>query len=229
MDTGIVDNLQKNIHQNTLIYHNAEIFPGIFSVAAPVIRKQKVYRCAKRGFDIFFSVVLGIVLIVPMLIIAILIRWDSPGTIIFKQERLGKNGKQFVIWKFRSMRMDAEEKGPQWAKKEDDRCTRIGRVLRNTRLDELPQLINILKGEMSFIGPRPVVEDELEKYGPNKEKFLSVKPGLTGYWASHGRSSTSYEDRMKLELYYVDHASLWMDIKIFFKTFSVIMTHEGAW
>ena len=111
----------------------------------------------------------------------------------------------------------------------DPRITKFGHLIRKTSIDELPQLINILKGEMSFIGPRPVVEDELEKYGPNKAKFLSVKPGLTGYWASHGRSSTSYEDRMKLELYYVDHASLWMDIKIFFKTFSVILTHEGAW
>lgn len=231
MDTGIVDNLQKDIHQNTLIYHNAEIFPGIFSVAAPVIRKQKVYRCVKRGFDIFFSVVLGIVLMVPMLIIAILIRWDSPGTIIFKQERLGKNGKQFVIWKFRSMRMDAEEKGPQWAKKEDDRCTRIGRVLRNTRLDELPQLWNILKGDMSFVGPRPeraCFYEEFETYIHGFKNRLAVKPGLTGYAQVNGGYDLKPEEKILYDMEYINNQSVLFDLYCIAKTAVLIFTHEGA-
>ena len=110
----------------------------------------------------------------------------------------------------------------------DPRITKIGNFLRKTSLDELPQVINILKGEMSFVGPRPVVEKEVEDYGKNKDKFLSVKPGLTGYWQVNGRSNTTYEERMEMELYYVDNCSLWLDIKIFFKTFITVFKKEGA-
>ena len=110
----------------------------------------------------------------------------------------------------------------------DPRITKIGNFLRKTSLDELPQIINILKGDMSVIGPRPVVNDEIEKYGNQKAKFLSVKPGLTGYWAANGRSATTYEDRIKLELYYIDHCSLLLDIKIFFKTILSVLKKEGA-
>ena len=104
----------------------------------------------------------------------------------------------------------------------------MSNFLRKTSLDELPQIINILKGDMSVIGPRPVVNDEIEKYGNQKAKFLSVKPGLTGYWAANGRSDTTYEDRIKLELYYIDHCSLLLDIKIFFKTILSVLKKEGA-
>lgn len=110
----------------------------------------------------------------------------------------------------------------------DPRITRIGKFLRKTSLDELPQLYNILIGNLSFVGPRPVTKEEIEKYGENKAKVLSVTPGLTGWWACNGRSNIDYEERMKLELYYVDHASLSLDIKILFKTVGVIVTHEGA-
>ena len=110
----------------------------------------------------------------------------------------------------------------------DPRITKIGNFLRKTSLDELPQMINILKGDMSFIGPRPIVDGEIDKYENNKEKFLSVKPGLTGYWQVNGRSTTTYEERMKLELYYVDNQSLWLDIMIFFKTFITVLKKEGA-
>lgn len=105
----------------------------------------------------------------------------------------------------------------------DPRITKLGNFLRKTSLDELPQMINILKGDMSFIGPRPIVDGEIDKYENNKEKFLSVKPGLTGYWQVNGRSTTTYEERMKLELYYVDNQSLWLDVKIFFKTFVTVL------
>ena len=110
----------------------------------------------------------------------------------------------------------------------DPRITKLGNFLRKTSLDELPQMINILKGEMSFVGPRPVVDGEIEKYGKNKNKLLSVKPGLTGYWQVNGRSNTTYEDRMNMELYYVDNCSLWLDIKIFLKTFVAVFEKKGA-
>ena len=105
---------------------------------------------------------------------------------------------------------------------------KVGKFLRKTSLDELPQILNILKGDMSIIGPRPVVENELEKYKTNKDKFLSVSPGLTGYWAANGRSCTTYEDRIKMELYYVDNCSLSLDIKIFFQTIIAVIKKEGA-
>ena len=110
----------------------------------------------------------------------------------------------------------------------DPRITRIGNFLRKTSLDELPQLINIIKGELSIIGPRPVVRDELEKYGVNAEKFLSVTPGLTGYWAANGRSDTTYEQRMEMELFYVDNLSLKLDIQVFFKTILSVIKRKGA-
>ena len=110
----------------------------------------------------------------------------------------------------------------------DPRITKLGNFLRKTSLDELPQMINILKGEMSFVGPRPVISEEVEEYGVNKDKFLSVTPGLTGYWQVNGRSNTTYEERMLMELYYVENCSLWLDIKIFFKTFITVFKKEGA-
>ena len=110
----------------------------------------------------------------------------------------------------------------------DPRITKIGKFLRKTSLDELPQLLNIIKGDLSIIGPRPVVTDELEKYGANTKKFLSVTPGLTGYWAANGRSCTTYEQRMQMELYYIDNLSLKMDIKVFFKTIEAVIKREGA-
>lgn len=110
----------------------------------------------------------------------------------------------------------------------DPRITKIGKILRKTSLDELPQIINILKGELSIIGPRPIIEPELEKYEENKEKFLSLTPGLTGYWQANGRSNTTYEERMQMELYYVDNMSFKLDIKIFFKTILSVIKREGA-
>ena len=144
------------------------------------------------------------------------------------------------MYKFRSMVSNAKEIMDNWSPErkaefeknykldDDERITKIGKFLRKTSLDELPQLLNILKGDMTIIGPRPVVEKELEKFGDNKYKFLSVKPGLTGYWAANGRSDTDYDERIELELYYVDHCSLWLDIKVFFKTIKVVLTGKGA-
>lgn len=202
--------------------------------------KVKAYDFVKRGIDIIIGTI-GMIICLPLfIIIAILIKIDSKGPVFFKHTRVGKNGKVLKIYKFRTMVDNAEDlikKFTPEQKKEfeknfklenDPRVTRVGKFLRKTSLDELPQIINILKGEMCLIGPRPIIETELEKYGSNKNKFLSVAPGLTGYWAANGRSDVSYEERMALELYYVDHRSLWLDLKIFVKTIGSVLTGRGA-
>ena len=205
-----------------------------------IIGEINIYKYIKRFMDVIIST-LGLIILSPLfLVIAILIKLESKGPVFFAHRRIGKNGKEIKIWKFRTMVPNAEELiksfTPEQMKEfkenfkleNDPRITKIGKILRKTSLDELPQLINILKGELSIIGPRPVVKEELDKYGMNKAKFLSVTPGLTGYWAANGRSSTTYEQRMMMELYYVDNISCKLDIKVFFKTVVSVLKKEGA-
>lgn len=205
------------------------------------LKEVDVYKYIKRIIDFSLSLI-GLIILSPVfLIIAILIKKESNGPVFFKHKRIGKNGKEIYLYKFRSMVPNAEELiknfTPEQMKEfkenfkleNDPRVTRIGKILRKTSLDELPQLINILKGDLSIIGPRPVVKDELEKYGANKEKFLSVTPGLTGYWAANGRSDITYEQRMTMELYYVDNRSFKLDMKIFIKTIISVLRKEGAY
>lgn len=205
-----------------------------------VIKIKSIYKYVKRFMDIVLASI-GLVVLSPVfLIIAILIKTESKGKVFFKHKRIGKNGKEIYIYKFRTMVENAEDLIKQFTPEQmkefkenfklenDPRVTKIGKVLRKTSLDELPQLINIIKGDISIIGPRPVVEEELEKYGINKNKFLSVTPGLTGYWAANGRSNTTYEQRMEMELYYVDNMSFKLDLKVFFKTVLSVLKREGA-
>ena len=202
--------------------------------------KIKAYDILKRFIDIIIGTI-GLIICIPIfIIIGVAIKIDSKGPVFFKHKRIGKHGKKLEIYKFRTMIENAEEAMKNFTeeqKKEfaenfklenDPRVTRVGKILRKTSLDELPQIINILKGEMSIIGPRPVVKSELEKYGSNQDKFLSVAPGLTGYWAANGRSDVSYEERMALELYYVNNRSLILDMKIFFKTIGSVLKGRGA-
>lgn len=201
---------------------------------------KKVYIKIKRVIDVILASVALILLSPLFAIIAIAIKIDSKGPVFFAHKRIGKNGKIIKLYKFRSMVINAEELiksfTPEQMKEykenykltNDPRITKVGKFLRKTSLDELPQLINIINGDLSIIGPRPVVADELEKYGVNKDKFLSVTPGLTGYWAANGRSNTTYEQRMEMELYYIDNLSLKMDIKVFFKTILSVFKKEGA-
>ena len=202
--------------------------------------KIKAYDILKRFIDIIIGTI-GLIVCIPIfIIIGIAIKIDSKGPVFFKHKRIGKHGKKLEIYKFRTMIENAEEAMKNFTevqKKEfaenfklenDPRVTRVGKILRKTSLDELPQIINILKGEMSIIGPRPIVKSELEKYGSNQDKFLSVAPGLTGYWAANGRSDVSYEERMALELYYVNNRSLILDMKIFFKTIGSVLKGRGA-
>ena len=206
-------------------------------------KEKPIFFFIKRCRDIILSL-LGLIILSPVfLLIAILIKKEDHGNVFYKHKRIGHMNKDIYIYKFRSMTNKyktfdefyqtlSDEQKQEWDEnfklENDPRITKIGNFLRKTSLDELPQIINILKGDMSVIGPRPVVNDEIEKYGNQKAKFLSVKPGLTGYWAANGRSATTYEDRIKLELYYIDHCSLLLDIKIFFKTILSVLKKEGA-
>ena len=210
--------------------------------------KKNMYKIIKKLVDIAFSVI-GIILLIPLTIFVWIgnVITNDKGKVFYKHVRIGKNGEPFEIYKFRTMCNDAEkmvkdeatmrkyfsnEQIKEWNEnskiEHDPRITKVGKILRKTSLDEFPQFINILKGELSLVGPRPIVKEELLKYKENKEKFLSVTPGITGYWAVNGRSATSYDERMKMELYYVDNASLKLDIKIFFKKFIAVIKRRGA-
>lgn len=199
-----------------------------------------VYKIVKGIVDLLCSLI-GIVILFPLfLIISILIKASSKGPVFFVQERIGINGRKFKLYKFRTMVNNAEdliasftpEQKKEWKENfklvDDPRITKIGKFLRKTSLDELPQLINIFKGDMSFVGPRSIIDEELLWYGDQKEKLLTLKPGLTGWWAVNGRSNVPYPERCDLELYYVDHFSLYLDIVIIFRTIGAIIKKDGA-
>lgn len=189
------------------------------------------YLFTKRLIDIIASVVAGIVFIAPMFLIAVAIRVDSRGTVIFKQERLGINGKPFIMYKFRTMYMDAEKYGPQWAERIDWRCTRVGRLLRKTRLDELPQIWNILRGEMSIVGPRPeraYFYDQFETYIHGFCNRLVVKPGLTGWAQINGGYDLKPEEKIVFDMEYIEKQSFMLDVECILRTVRLIFTHEGA-
>jgi Undecaprenyl-phosphate galactose phosphotransferase WbaP len=199
---------------------------------------------AKKAFDYLMSIILFLVLMIPFVIISILVRVTSKGPAIFKQERVGKNGRPFMCYKFRTMYNDADDRlrtilitDPEaraewqayWKLKNDPRITKIGNFLRKTSLDELPQIFNVLRGEMSLVGPRPVTQHEIEMYYKDKAKLcFCVPPGITGLWQVSGRSNTSYEYRVSLDSWYVRNWNLWLDIVILMKTFYVVLKREGA-
>ena len=200
----------------------------------------------QRSFDIGFSIVALFITFPIILVVGALIKLTDGGKVFYTQERVGKDGKLFRIIKFRSMYMDAEkkleeilEKDPkakeEWEKfhklKNDPRITPIGKFIRKTSLDELPQFINVLKGEMSIVGPRPVTKEEIEKFYKDKANLiLSVKPGVTGYWQVEGRSDVDdYEERVKMDEWYVRKKNFLLDLKIILKTIKVIFTGKGAY
>ena len=185
----------------------------------------------ERFFDFFFASIGLIVLAIPMAIIALIIVLDSPGAPIFKQERLGLNGKPFVIYKFRTMHMDAEKNGPRWADQEDKRCTQFGVFLRKTRIDELPQLWNILKGDMSFVGPRPERQyfyEQFEKYIVGFSNRLVVVPGLTGYAQVNGGYELKPEEKIVYDMEYIEKRSVLLDLWCIVQTFRVVFSGKGA-
>lgn len=209
-----------------------------FSQAFP---RKLPYHAVKRVFDILCSLIAVIVLSPFFLIVAIGIKLSDKGPVFFRHKRVGKNGRVFYLIKFRSMVMNAEELISQFTPEQmeeykknyklehDPRITKIGNVLRKTSLDEIPQFFNILAGDMSFVGPRPVTEEETMIFGSKRDLLLSVRPGLTGYWAAYGRGDlTGYRRRRAMEIYYVKNRSLWLDIKIIFKTVATVLKGEGS-
>lgn len=206
---------------------------------------KSVYLFSKRVLDIIISS-LALLLMLPLFIVMLIVYrfGKNKGPLFYKQERVGKNGKKFYIYKFRSMIVGADEKlkcdkqlyklyvenSYKLPAEMDPRITRLGRLLRKSSIDELPQFINIFKGEMTLIGPRPIITEELKEYGGDQvKKFLSVTPGAMGYWQASGRSNIEYPERCKYELYYVDHASFLFDIKILFKNIVAIFKGDGAY
>lgn len=190
-------------------------------------------RYGKRFLDILISLTALTVLAVPMLIVALIVKLESKGPAIFKQERLGRDGKVFLLYKFRSMCVNAEHTGSGvYSEKGDPRVTRIGKILRATSIDELPQFINILKGDMSLIGPRPPLTYHpwpIEEYTDEQRKMFSVRPGVTGWAQVHGRKKVEWNERIKLNIWYIDHMSLWLDIKIIFMTaFKVLVNADNV-
>jgi len=170
-----------------------------------------------------------VILAVPMLLIALLVKLDSRGPVLFRQERIGYNGKVFHILKFRSMQVNAEKTGSGvYSEKGDPRVTRVGRILRATSLDELPQLINILRGEMSIVGPRPPLTYHpwpYEEYTDEQKRMFSVRPGITGWAQIHGRKGVEWHKRIELNVWYVENMSLWLDIRILFGTVFKVLSN----
>lgn len=201
------------------------------------------YEIVKRSFDITASS-FGLIIASPiMLVVTCIIRLHDGGPAIYRQTRIGRYGTEFTIYKFRSMHIDADarlaemlESDPEIAReyeenaklKNDPRITRIGKFIRKTSIDELPQLINILRGDMSVVGNRPYMLSEKTKMGKSYDDIISTRPGLTGYWQVSGRNNQNFKNRLELESYYSNNASLRMDSRIFFKTFTTILTGEGA-
>ena len=199
-----------------------------------------IYNLIKRIFDVILSVIALVLLSPVFLITMIIIKLDSKGKVIFGHERIGKGTKSFKIYKFRTMYENSSEIFESFSEEQkrefyinfkldnDPRITRVGSFLRKTSIDELPQLINIIKGDMSIVGPRPIISKEIEKYGDCFETVFSVVPGLTGYWQANGRSDTTYDERVEMDMYYVKNRTLLLDIKIIIKTFISVLKKEGA-
>lgn len=181
----------------------------------------------KRLIDIVLAVLGILVGGIPMLIVALCIKLDSPGPVLFRQDRIGKDGKVFKILKFRSMCVGAE-KGGVYSDNKDTRVTKVGRLIRATSLDELPQFFNVLVGDMSFIGPRPPLTYHpwpYDQYTDFQRRMFEVRPGITGWAQTHGRKDVEWHRRIELNVWYVDHVSLWLDIKILFLTVFKVLTN----
>ncbi|MHC4561635.1 MAG: sugar transferase [Planctomycetota bacterium] len=181
----------------------------------------------KRLVDIIVSFIAMVVLCVPLCIIALILRLESAGSPIFRQRRVGRRGKPFTMLKFRTMRTDAAPYGQSPHAADDPRLTRFGRWLREKSLDELPQLLNVLAGRMSLVGPRPLYERQAAKWNDRQRKRLEVRPGLTGYAQAYGRGSHSHEEKIEMDVFYVENRGFWFDVKIVSKTFLAMFAGRG--
>jgi len=217
-------------------------FAGVPMISYGPMPHDEINAFLKRGVDVIVATV-GLVIMMPLMAaIAVAIRIFDPGPALFRQVRLGERGRPFQMWKFRSMRTDAEEvllsdpelyaryvaNNYKLADSEDPRISRIGAFLRRTSLDELPQLVNVLKGDMTLVGPRPIVPRELEMYAPYHDLLLSVRPGLTGQWQVNGRSEVPYPQRAHMDLDYVAGHSVGEDFSIMVRTLPSVVRRRGA-
>ncbi|WP_455140004.1 sugar transferase [Thermophilibacter sp.] len=220
----------------------AAVEDDVTAVAAERLRNGRLgYRAVKRAFDVAFSACALVCLSWLFLIVVIAIKLDDPeGPAIFRQVRVGRDGREFVMYKFRSMRADAEERlaelqamnekdGPVFKIADDPRVTRVGRVIRKTSIDELPQFVNILKGDLSVVGPRPALPNEVAEYTPRQLQRLSVKQGITCYWQTRrNRDAIPFDEWVDLDLLYVRQCSVWTDLKLIVQTVGVVLTAQGS-
>ncbi|MDR1149590.1 MAG: undecaprenyl-phosphate galactose phosphotransferase WbaP [Spirochaetaceae bacterium] len=228
----------------TSVWMSARDFDGILGLATIQRLKMRWNLAIKRGLDLIIVIFGGIVILPFMLLIALAICISSPGKAIYAQTRVGQNGRHFKTYKFRTMMKDADDRLKkllesdegariEWEAsrklKNDPRVTKLGAFLRKTSLDEFPQLINVLKGDMSLVGPRPIVDDEIKKYEDDFQRIFSVKPGITGLWQVSGRSDTNYKDRVSFDTYYLQNWSIWLDMWILYRTIWVVLGHKGAY
>lgn len=229
MLTKDINGVQENYRQNEKIMHtNRRLVSSV------------IFKIGKRAFDVLGSL-MGLIVLAPVfLIIALAIKIEDGGYAFYKQDRNGLNGKVFEMYKFRSMCMNAEQMhqsllekneldGPAFKLKNDPRVTKVGHFIRRTSLDELPQLVNILKGEMSFVGPRPLPTYETEQCNDYQKQRMMIKPGLTCYWQCSGRNNLSFDEWIELDLKYIREASLWTDFKIMCKTVASVISGDGAY
>ncbi|MCL2008431.1 MAG: undecaprenyl-phosphate galactose phosphotransferase WbaP [Treponema sp.] len=251
--TSLINNSVSAFRYNVLIPNFFNInniwmtvrdFDGILGFATGHRLKMFWNLAIKRINDLIFVTVGGLIILPLLLIIALAIKLSSKGPVLYGHKRVGLNGKHFYAYKFRSMIMDADKKlesvlnadsrlKEEWEAthklKDDPRITKVGKFLRRTSFDEFPQLLNILKGEMSLVGPRPVTDPEITKYGENAKRVLTVKPGLTGLWQVSGRSDTDYSERVSYDLYYIQSWSVWLDLWIMYRTPGAIIKGRGAY
>ncbi len=229
-----------DLFQMSLTQVNVEDLGGVPLIGVRTVSISKGALLVKRLIDVTVSAV-GLLLCAPLfLLIALAVRLDSPGPVIFRQTRVGLRGRHFEMYKFRSMHVGAEEQqdmlaefneadGPIFKIRDDPRLTRVGRILRRLSLDELPQLVNVLRGEMSLVGPRPPIPAEVEKYQEWHKKRLEAPPGMTGLWQVSGRSRLSFDEMVLLDIYYIENWSLWLDFKILMRTIPKVLLGEGAY
>lgn len=238
-ERGITTRVVLNLFPLAISKTHLEKMDGFSLLTFSTTPQNEMLFLMCRICDIIASLFL-IGLFAPLLLlIAISIRLDSPGPILYRQTRCGLNGRRFTVYKFRSMVQDAEErkkdlihfnlmKGPVFKIKNDPRITRVGRILRRLSLDELPQLFNVLRGDMGFVGPRPPLPEEVKQYEGWQRRRLSMKPGITGLWQVSGRNQIDFQDWVKLDLEYIDNWSLWLDFKIILKTIPAVLSGKGA-
>ena len=226
-----------SLHQPIYPGH-AEATVGDF---APRVSNQAPYLIIKRAIDVFGAAI-GLMLLAPLVpVVALLIRLDSPGAVFFSQTRVGARGREFRCWKLRSMFIDAEARkqaleqqnemagGVLFKMKRDPRITRVGRVIRKASIDELPQLWNVLVGDMSLVGPRPAVPSEVAQYSSHERGRLAVKPGITCLWQVSGRSDLPFEEQVALDIEYAGRRSLWLDLEILLRTVPAVLFARGAY